>query len=201
MRGKYSRFVSYLKIGLPLVAILLLGTVFLVTSPDDFAGPGLVFTDADRDALGQGLQVNGATISGATRSGDTYVFKAAVLVPDSLDANKLAASTVSGSITTGGGITVELSADQASLDRSNKTFQVSGRAHLETSDGYVANTEGLIGDFTNGTLESMGLVTVDGPTGHIQAGSLLLTTAPDDNENTTLHFDNGVRLIFKPKQP
>lgn len=201
MRGKYSRFVSYLKIGLPLIAILLLGTVFLVTSPDDFAGSGLVFTDADRDALGQGLQVNGATISGATRAGDTYVFKAEILVPDSLNANKLSAKSVSGSITTRGGITVELSADQASLDRSNKTFQVSGRAHLETSDGYVADTDGLIGDFTNGTLESMGLVTVDGPTGHIQAGSLLLTTTPSDSKNTTLHFDNGVRLIFKPKQP
>ena len=52
----YSRAVRWLKIGLPLLALALLSTIFLVPREVSFEG-GLVYTSADLLALGEGLAV------------------------------------------------------------------------------------------------------------------------------------------------
>ncbi len=203
-RGKYSRFVAFLKIGLPLVSIGLLGTVFLVTSPDDFRGTGLVFTESDREALGKGLRINNATISGATEAGDIYLFKAVVLVPDALDPKIVTADSISGVITFKNGTIMELFAETAKLDRAAQFFRFSGNARLQTSDGYVAHTAGLNGNLRTGVVESEGQIEADGPAGHIIAGSMKIQisqpSATDHAENTVIRFGNGVKLIFLPQK-
>ena len=54
--GVYSRWVGILKIVLPLIAVGLLSTVFLVQKEDAFEG-GLVFTKVDIATLGLPVEV------------------------------------------------------------------------------------------------------------------------------------------------
>ncbi len=200
--GNYSRFVSYLKIGLPFAALVLLGTVFLVTSPDDFNGSGLVFTEQDRLALREGLHVVNPTISGATGNRDTYVFTARTMYSNIDDANAVIAETLSGDIAMRDGRTIKLSGKAAVLDLSAETFHLSGGVSLASSDGYNARTDGLMADLKAGTIISDGPVTADGPAGHISAGILKIGTnlqsVPLAVENTVIWFGNGVKLTFLP---
>lgn len=203
-QGNYSRFVAYLKIGMPLVALLLLGTVFLVTSPDDFKGPGLVFTEQDRLALREGLHIVDPTISGATGNRDTYIFRARSMYNTPGNANLVTAETLSGEIAMGDGRAISIAGTIAELDISAETFHLSGGASLASSDGYTAETQGLIADLKAGTIVSEGPVVADGPAGHVEAGLLRISTNPKsaagESENTVIWFGNGVKLLFEPNQ-
>ncbi len=52
--GMHSRLVAILKLGLPLVALGLLSALFLVQTDDRIGG--VVFSDGDVEALGNGLR-------------------------------------------------------------------------------------------------------------------------------------------------
>jgi lipopolysaccharide export system protein LptC len=65
--GLYSRVVAVLKVGLPLVAVGLLASLFVVQT-DDRIGEGVVFSPGDVEALGSGLRISNPTFTGTTRS-------------------------------------------------------------------------------------------------------------------------------------
>lgn len=201
-QGIYSGFVTYLKIGLPLVAIALLGTVFLVTSPDDFSDSGLSFTEADRTALGDGVKVVRSKITGTSERGDIYEFSADVIYPDAADPTFVRADRLAGHITTSKGLVIGLAASAASIDLNGETIYLTGGAHLDTSDGYTAETPSLTGNLATGTIVSERTVTANGPAGHIRAGSMRIQTngknSADAPENTVIWFGNGVTLTFLP---
>jgi lipopolysaccharide export system protein LptC len=198
--GTYSRFVATLKIALPLIALVLLGTVFLVTSPDEFRGAGLNFTEADKRALGQGLNVLDPTVSGVTSGGDTYVFRARKMSSATAEATEISAEGLSGTITQTMGRAIDLAGQTAVFDVGAETFTLSGGATLDTSDGYSVRTDGLQGDLANGRIQSLGPVSADGPAGHVEAGGVILRFSQGDPvENAVIRFDNGVRLTFVPQ--
>jgi lipopolysaccharide export system protein LptC len=199
--GAYSKLVSYAKIGLPLVAVMLLGTVFFVTSPDDFNSAGLTFTEADKLALRDGLHIVNPTISGATDMRHTYLFRADSMYSSTSDKNLVFADTLSGEIALASGKTVSLAGDAARLDLAAETFHLTGGATVSTSDGYKAQTEGLLADLKAGSVVSDGPVLADGPVGHVEAGLLRITTGllqDENSENTVITFENGVRVVFQP---
>ena len=73
--GLYSRVVAVLKVGLPLVAVGLLASLFLVQT-DDRLGGNVVFSPGDVEALGSGLSINNPTFTGTTRGEDRFRFTA-----------------------------------------------------------------------------------------------------------------------------
>jgi lipopolysaccharide export system protein LptC len=198
--GGHTRLISTLKIALPLLAIVLLGTVFLVTSPDDFRGPVLNFSEADRRALGQGMNILDANISGATAAGDTYAFRARKMYSASASSTEVNAETLSGTIQQVGGRLIDMAGPRAIFDLEAQTFTLTGGAKLGTSDGYVAETPGLRGDLRAGLIESQGAITAQGPAGQISAGAMrLMFSQENPAENAVIWFGNGVKLTFVPE--
>lgn len=201
-RGGYSRLVSLLKIGLPLAALALLSTVFLVTSPDDFKGTGLVLSDVDRQTLNDGMQITRPRIAGATGNNDSYDFTANIVYSSSQQALQLTAEGLSGTIDMAAGRRIDLSGDLATFDQKASTVTLSGAAHLVTSDGYVADLQGLVVDLATGTVTSKGALTADGPVGHVEAGQLRISSAQgnqiDKIEDAEIWFGDGVKVTFVP---
>lgn len=198
--GGYSRFVTYLKIALPLVAIILLGTVFFVTSPDDFAGSGIDFSDADRSALQDGLHIVNPTISGETKNLGEYVFRARTIFSNANVQNLIAAEKLSGIIYLPDGRVIDLSGETATIDLKSEAFHLTGGAFLSSSDGHTVRTGGLLADFKNGILTSDGSIEADGPFGHIWAGSMTLIVGEKNSDskfqNGVIMFSNGVKFQF-----
>lgn len=200
--GAYSRFVSSLKIGLPLVAIILLGTVFFVTSPDDFAGSGIDFSNADRSALQDGLHIVNPTISGAAKNLGEYMFRARTIYSNANDQDLITAELLTGTIDLPDGRVIDLTGKTAILDLKSEAFHLSGGAFLSSSDGYTAKTDGLLADFKNGILTSDGSIEADGPLGHISAGSMTLIVGEKNSaskyQNGVIIFGGGVKFQFLP---
>ena len=95
--GLYSRVVAVLKVGLPLVAVGLLASLFLVQT-DDRIGGGVVFSPGDVEALGSGLRISNPTFTGTTRGEDRFRFTAELVEPDAAPPERAAITALAGTL-------------------------------------------------------------------------------------------------------
>jgi lipopolysaccharide export system protein LptC len=193
----YSRLVAILKIGLPLLALVLLASMFLVTAEDDFEG-GIAFTEADLDQLGQGLQITEPVLTGMTRAEDPFRFTAAVVRPDAAPPTRAEIERLQGRIDFLGGPSVEVAAPEAVLDLETERMVASGRVTVETDDGYTLTADRMEIDLVDGTLLAEGEVDGVGPMGTIASETLRVVPAEGGDEHRVFSFGNGVRLVYNP---
>lgn len=192
----YTRFVGVLKVALPLIAIGLLSTVFLVQREDTFEG-GLVFTKVDIATLGDGLTISNPRFSGITRGGDTFSLTAVRAIPDSSIPTRIEMTDISADLSYEQGRTVELTAAHGLAHVKAQVLELDGGIHAESSDAYTIETDGGVFQMTDGTFESSGPVVLTGPTGNLEAGKMRVTPG-NDSQNHVFWFENGVKLTFQP---
>jgi lipopolysaccharide export system protein LptC len=195
----YTRFVTITKVVLPLIAIGLLGTVFLFTNDDSLEG-GFTFSKADLDTLESGMRIDKPRMFGSNPNGDLYNFVADALLPDSLTPSLVEAQKISGEIQYQTGGTVQLSAGKAEFMLEGNQLRLSGGMLVVTSDGSRVTGEGLLAELDTGKLTSNGAVSATSPLGSIQAGNFRVElVGADDEEKQMIWFENGVMLSFKPE--
>ena len=124
--GLYSRVVAVLKVGLPLVAVGLLASLFLVQT-DDRLGGNVVFSPGDVEALGSGLRIDNPTFTGTTRSDDRFRFTAAVVEPDAAPPTRARITTLDGTLDLHDGPVVTVSAKAGDLDIPTQRLDLSGQ--------------------------------------------------------------------------
>lgn len=196
-RGLYSRYISFAKIILPLIAIALLATVFLFTTERTIEG-GLSFSKADLVSLESGMLVSKPRFSGSNASGDVYYFSAEMLRPDAPSPTSLQATNLSGEITFLQGTSVQLSAGAAEMGIESKTMSLTSGVAIVFSDGFRATSDNLFAELDVGRLTTNGPVTALSLMGNIQAGNLRVETENRDGaENRMIWFENGVKLALK----
>lgn len=195
----YTRFVTVTKVVLPLIAIGLLGTVFLFTNDDSLEG-GFSFTKADLDTLESGMRIEKPRMFGSNPNGDLYNFVADVLLPDSLTPSLVEAQRISGEIQYQTGGSVQLTADKAEFMLEGNQIRLSGSMLVVMSDGTRVKGEGLLAELDSGKLTSNGAISATSPLGDIQAGNFRVElVGVDDEEKQMIWFENGVMLSFKPE--
>lgn len=192
---RYSRIVSWLKVLLPLAALALLGTLFLVArSPDvDTAIPFARTEIADRL---RNQQMTQAYFSGTTRNGEQLTIAAAAARPggggEAPSASGLHAelrSTSSGIIT--------FTSDSGALDPSSDTARFSGSVVIASDAGMTVHSE-LIETVLSGlSAYSPGPVQAEGEIGQLSAGNMRLETRFQGGPMHML-FNNGVKLVYLP---
>jgi len=197
--GGYSRFITITKVVLPLIAIGLLGTVFLITNDDSLEG-GFSFSQADLAALESGMRIDKPKIFGSNPNGDVYSFVADALLPDSLDPSLVEAQRISGEITYQDGEVIQISAEKAEFLLDGNQIRLSGGMLAVLSDGSRIASDGLLAELDSGKLTSTGAITASGPLGNIQAGNFRVELVGEkDEEKQMIWFENGVMLSFKPE--
>ncbi len=195
-RPHYTRFVYFLKIILPLIAIGLLATVFLFTKERTLEG-GLEFSKADFVALESGMRVTKPRFSGSNARGDIYNFSAELLLPDAPAPTKLLASGLSGEIRLFDGLKIEIAAKDAEIDLQTRSIKLLGGTDLTFSNGLRARSVKIFADLDAGSLTSDGPIRATSPMGTIEAGNLRITTVrTGEEENRMIWFENGVTLTF-----
>ena len=192
----HSTLVAWLKILLPLAALAILSTLFLVShqvNPEE-AIPYASVDIADRL---RDPRLTNASYAGMTQDGAAVSLKASSAAPGvtgTTSAGK--AQGISGKIETPDGVVTDVSGAQAQLDDKNRVVVVSGGATLDSSSGYHVTTDQLTLALDRTWLESGGAVTADLPFGHLTAGKMLLNRAADGRY--VMSFTDGVSLIYRP---
>jgi lipopolysaccharide export system protein LptC len=196
--GLHSRVVAVLKVGLPLVALGLLASLFLIQT-EDRLGRNIVFSRGDVDALGSGLTISNPTFTGTTRGEDTFHFTAETVEPDAAPPQRARISALRGQVDFRNGPSVEVTAEAGDLDIPTQRLDLAGAVRIATSDGYRMRADSVALDLRAGTLAATGAVETTGPLGRIDSGDLHIAPAGAD-EARRFSFGKGVRLVYDPPE-
>ena len=196
----YSRLVSLLKVGLPLVALFLLGTVFLLTADDSF-DPGFTFTQAEFDALEQGSFLDNSNINGRTANGDVFSMMAERIEPQDRKLSRINAFDMVSDFDFVTGQSARISASVAQIVNADRTLLFPEGAYIVTSDGYEGSVESVIVNLETGDIYGSNIES-DGPLGHISAERFHISSILKANsENRVLSFENAVNVVLNTPEP
>lgn len=194
---RYSRTITILKVALPLAAVGLLSTLFLLSRQID---PDAVLPFAERDIADRlrNQQITAPTFSGTSANGDD-VFLTAAKVSPPIAGRPARAVDLQARIMGSSGETVNMRARKGAFQDTLGTALFDGGVRIETSAGYVLETEALEADLNQVTALAPGQVTGHGPPGDFTAGAMELQSEADGG-GLHIVFKNGVRLLYDPQK-
>jgi lipopolysaccharide export system protein LptC len=185
-----------MKVLLPLAALAILSTLFMVAETLD-PEKAIPFAQVDVDRILREQGVSRPTFGTVTETGAQISLAADAVRPVlGVDARFRGTELVSV-IVLESGTRIDIAAREGLIDVAARESVLRGGARLSTSDGYVITTDQIIARYDIVHAEAPGEVTAQGPAGEIVAGSLLLTDQ-GDGKSARLVFNNGVRLIYRP---
>ncbi|MEN9408159.1 MAG: export transporter periplasmic protein LptC [Pseudomonadota bacterium] len=193
----WSRLVAWLKVVLPLAALALLSTLFLISNrinPED----AIPYAEVDVEARLKEPRMTAPTYAGTTKDGAALEVSAAETRPAVEGARGQTAKDVAARLSTPDGAVTDLDADGAemALDGTEMTFR--GNVVVTNSIGYRVETETLLARLDRTDLRSPTPVRVDGPVGRITADSMRLSPAGDGGTSYLLVFNGRVKLVYRP---
>jgi lipopolysaccharide export system protein LptC len=192
----YSRFVGWMKVLLPLAALALLSTMFLLARGGNSVQSIPI---ADLAVLAREQGMTNPNLAGVTSDGSAVSITAAALRPDTLavDAFSIIAPTLVLDATDGS--RVEISAGLGAIDGRLKLMTLTELVRVGTSSGYMMETTGIEADLGSGQISSLGPLEVQAPFGTLTAGKVVVMTSPD-GLGQQMVFNGGVRLLYQ-RQP
>lgn len=192
----YSWFVNWAKIILPLVALGLLSTVFLLSKKVDVSDQVRV-TDVDLTQRAHDQGATNPSFAGVMTGGEEVSFRAATVRPAPSDDERLLAESAAASLLLNGGGVVDITAAKGEANQSQMTARLEGDVRVVTTTGYDIRTDIIDARFDTLFAETAGPVSGTGPPGTLDAGRMTLTSDPETGD-AHLRFTDGVKLIYMP---
>ena len=194
----HSRLVFWLKILLPMAALAILSTLFMVSrgvSPED----AIPYASTDITDRVKEPRLTNAVFAGMTADGAALTLKTAEAKPGAPGSdNAGVASDLSGLLETPDGARTNLTAKAANLDQVARLMILSGGVVVSNSTGYRIEMPGLAVSLDKTGLDSTGAVKAMGPVGQITAASMHLGPAEPGKPAYLLVFKGDVRLLYQP---
>ena len=197
--GGYSRFVRILKIGLPLLSLAILSTLFLFSSRIDLNAPSPIDgIDVDRLVAEQGI--GAPNFVGTTSNGGTIHLSAGRAIPDANDTGVFDVTEISARIDEPTGASLNFSAPLAALTAKTQSATFSGGVQMQSSEGLTIQTPQLsiTDNFAEITADQKVYATA--PFGTLEAGAMQISRAAENSDAAGYRFvfTNGVRLVYTP---
>ncbi len=192
----HTRVVGVLKLALPLMALAILSTLFLLADridPDD----ALPYAEVDVEERAREPRMTAPSYAGTTADGASLTLTANEARPKAADAPAQAQGLRLELATPDGGLT-ELHAATAVMDQTTRQVLLSGGVTVTTGTGYRLETAEVAAKLDRSGLESRGEVKATGPAGDLQAGGMTLRQDNQTPGAYVLVFNRGVRLIYQP---
>ena len=192
---RHSRLVYWLKILLPLAAIVILSTLFLISHtirPED----AIPYAEVDIATLIAEPRLTAPVFAGMTADGAALSLKASEARVGSTDGAMAGLIlNLTGLLETPDGAKTTLTAQQADLDQTARIAVLSGGVRVTNSTGYQIDSQMVRVALDQTGVDSPGTITAAGPVGTITAGSMHLGLAGSDY---VLLFKGGVTLVYLP---
>lgn len=189
----YSQLVGFLKVTLPLAALILMSTVFLFPRAPS---PETTIPYAEIQEIAREPGLSGAQFSGVADDGSVISLTARNTRPVG---DIITADTLLAGIDTVDGTRIDISAGTGEINNSAQTARLTGLARMVTSNGYEMETAGFTANFSTGRIVSEGALEVQAPFGALTAGNLVIET-PEGTDEQVMLFQNGVRLVYTLQQ-
>ena len=193
----YSQVIFWLKIALPLLALVILSTLFLFPRKIGEEGQ-LPYSKADVDAMIRDQRLTSPDYTSVTTDGAALRVVAKTAWPKSETDSSSAADDIVAAYDTPGGLHIDLTSAHGVLNQGTGRMLLSGGVVIVTSSGYRMVTAGLDGALDRTELLSDGHVDAEAPFGTIEAGSMEISHSGAENDGYLLVFKNGVKLIYDP---
>lgn len=193
----HSRAIGWLKIVLPLAALALLSTLFLVArtvNPED----AIPFAEVDVADRIREPRMTEATFATVTDDGGSLTIEAAEVRPDSQDGSGTA-KALTGVLELPGGSTANLQAAAAHLDSGNRLIKLTGGVDIDTSSGWRLHTDSLDASMDRTRVYAETAVDAEGPAGHVTADSMQIEESTQIPGKYVLVFNGSVKLIYTPE--
>lgn len=191
-----SRLVVVLRVALPLTALAMLSTVFLVASPVD---PNRALESAEIDVAERARdpRLSGASFSGVTADGSALRVSAATARTDPEAMLRFQAADLDLSVEGSAGEALHARADTGTIDRGSGEFAMIGGVELTASPGYVLTASRLSGLLDATRMLALGPVLGVAPIGEIAASRMQLSRDTDSGHHI-LVFSGNVRVLYQP---
>jgi lipopolysaccharide export system protein LptC len=190
----HSRLVAVLKVALPLVALAILSSLFMLSGPID-PEDAIPYAEVDVAARLREPRMTDAGFAGVTADGASLMLSAAEARPGAGGGN---AKIVLGTLQTSDGGVTELAAAAVQLDAAANMIELSEGVEMRSSAGYVISAPGM-GVATDRTYaESRGAVSAVGPMGQLTADHMELSAQEGVPDSYVLVFNGKVRLLYMP---
>lgn len=193
---RHSRMVGWLKIVLPLLALVILATLFLLSDRID-PEAALPYAEVDVEGLAREPRMTAPTYAGTTSDGAALTLVASEARPGTESA-AAGAKEPRLRLETPDGATTDLSAASAMLDETGREIVLAGGVTVTTSTGYRLETAEMTAQMDRSGLQSNVTVTATGPAGEIVSGGMTLAEDSRTPGAYLLVFNGGVRLIYRP---
>lgn len=192
---RHSRLVALLKVVLPLMALGLLSTLFLLSRSID-PETAIPFAKAEIEDRINARRITEPFFSGATAQGDTLSLSAATI---GFDARGLTRATdVMAELVQIGGTRVTMNAAEAEVNPQTNAAKLSGGILINTASGFDITTHRIEADLSSALITAPGQISARGPFGNLEAGKMILRPQNGD-EQAQMVFTNRVKLIYTPE--
>lgn len=192
----HTRTVTWLKVAMPLAALAILSTLFLVADqidPED----ALPFAEVDVEDLAREPRMTLPSYAGTTSDGAALTLTAEAAIPGT-DDRPAEAVNVALQLVTPDGATTELRAASAVLDTVGHRVVLSGGVTVTTSQGYRLETTEITAKLDRSELEATSAVTATSPAGKLVADGMILSQDSQTPGSYLMVFKGGVRLVYLP---
>lgn len=195
-RGLYSRLVAWLKILLPLLALGLLSTIFLLSRSNDPVSKVPFASALQRAGDAATEMVSSPYYAGSTTRGDMVTITAKSARPVSkgiIEADELAAR-----IQMADGSELLLNSELATMREDEQKMNLRGGVVITSSTGYVLTSQSMVSSIDYIDVESLAPVQGEGPLGTLEAAKMRIQ-AIDDSNDVQMLFTGGVKMVYLPQ--
>ncbi len=191
--NRYSQVVSYVKIVLPIIAIGLLSTLFLLSRTPD-PERAIPFANVDLEELAREQRLGSPRYAGTTNAGREVVVVAETAVPVDGQLDLISVDTLDARIELDDTRFVDITSLQGVINLETNIADLSTDVEVADSTGYTLDTENLLVNFREFAMSSPTDVVVEGPGFHLEAGSMDLSGAEGAQ---VLIFNGGVKVLYQ----
>lgn len=197
---KRTRIVHWLRVVLPLIALAILSTMFLLSGKGGEES-SIPFTETEVERLAGEALVVAPEYSGVTSDGSELTLRAKEVSPGDAGGG---ADRLQLNVRNNDGLSAELTAPDAAVE--NNLIILRGGVNMTTSSGWKLDAERIDTTTDRSSLTANEGVDAVAPFGKITAGKLDISPATSDSaENdannepgAVMNFTDGVRLIYTP---
>ena len=194
--GRYSNFVSLMKIALPLGAFLLLAVILFYSGV--FSGKNELDTAfREIDTQPNDLRMVSPRVAGVTGDGTPYVVTADNATQDPSEPGFVTFDNIQADVKADDEENwLSLTASRGRYNSETQMLDLTQKIDIFTTWGYEMHGDEAVVDFDRGTLKSETEVQGHGPLGTLRADRMSA-----DHATQALRFDGNVKMLILPDQP
>ena len=193
----YSKTVFFLKLALFIVALTILGVLFVVSPPDNFGEPVKV----SRLGLEKNIayQILGAKLRGASEEGHRFDFKVDSIDPHDDNPKNFSLINLNGTLSIFEKDVYSISAKKALLNSTEGYIDLIGDLNIKTTSGLAGKSQEIRITWNSVDVIVSNEVELTTPLGMIYGGSMKISNASLSKSNLPyVHLENGVKLVYQP---